>query len=138
MAGSPTAPGATAAETIMVVDGEVLVRHAIADYLRSCGFTVIEAASSDEALAVLSDATIALDAILCDARITGSMGGFELARHVRATRPGLEVVLAGNIQSRAEAAAEFCDEGPQLARPYDPQGVVDFIKRLLAKADRGR
>lgn len=133
-----TASPRAAAPTIMVVDGEVLVRHAIADYLRTCGYAVIEAASSDEALAVLAEARLALDAVLCDAAVPGSMGGFALARHIRASRPGIKVVLAGSLRSGAEAAAELCEDGPQLARPYDPQGVVDVIKRLLARAERER
>lgn len=130
------APAAT--ETIMVVDADVLVRHAIADYLRSCGYGVIEAASSDEAVAVLSHSETALSAMLCDVQIGGTMGGFELARHARTARPGLKVVLAGSIEASANSAADLCEHGPHLARPYDPQGVVDYIKRLLAKTDRKR
>jgi len=127
-----------ATETIMVVDGDVLVRHAIADYLRSCGYGVIEAASSDEAVIVLADSKTALSAMLCDVKIGGTMNGFELARHARDAHHGLEVVLAGTIEGSANAAADLCENGPHLARPYDPQGVVNHIKRLLAKAGRGK
>lgn len=127
-----------AIETILVVDGDVLVRHAIADYLRSCGYGVIEAASSDEAVIVLAHSETALSATLCDVKIGGTMSGFELARHARDARHGLEVVLAGTIEGSANAAADLCENGPHLARPYDPQGVVNHIKRLLAKAGRGK
>lgn len=127
-----------ATETVMVVDGDVLVRHAIADYLRSCGYGVIEAASSDEAVAVLDSSETALGAMLCDVKIGGTMSGFELARHARAARPGLEVVLAGSIEAIANTAAHLCESGPHLARPYDPQSVVNHIKRLFAKANRSR
>lgn len=125
-------------ETIMVVDGDVLIRHAIADYLRSCGYGVIEAASSDEAAAVLAHGETSLSAMLCDVKIGGTMNGFELAQHARGARHGLKVVLAGTIEGSADAAADLCENGPQLARPYDPQGVVDHIKWLLAKAGRGK
>lgn len=127
-----------ATETILVVDGDVLVRHTISDYLRSCGYGVIEAASSDEALIVLAHSETGLSAMLCDVKIGGTMNGFELARHARSVRLGLEVVLAGTIEGSADAAADLCENGPHLARPYDPQGVVDHIKRLLAKAGRGK
>ena len=41
-------------DCVLVVDGDVLVRHAIADYLRLCGYVVIEASLSDEAEIVIS------------------------------------------------------------------------------------
>ena len=119
-----TEPRAPSTATVLVADGEVLVRHALADYLRRCGYEVIEAASSDEALTVLA------------VTIGGSLSGFALAAWARASRPGLQVLLAGNVEKAADAAAGLCDEGPALARPYDPQLVVDRIKRLLAARDR--
>lgn len=136
MAAPAGGSGEPAPQTVLVVDGEVLVRHAIADYLRRCGYVVIEAASSDEALTVIAEAGIAVDAVLCDAAVGGSLNAFELVRRVRSARPGLDVALAGNPASAAASAADLCDSGPHLARPYDPQGVVDYVKRLLAKSGR--
>jgi len=40
-------------ETILLVEDEILVRTVIADYLRTCGYKVIEAAGADEAILVL-------------------------------------------------------------------------------------
>ena len=118
---------------ILLADSDVLVRHVLADYLRRCGYTVVEAASSDEALTVIDDATLALDAALCDAQIAGSLNGFELRKRARERRPSLQLILSGSIDSSARVAAELCDEGPQLGRPYEPQAVVDYIRRVLAK-----
>ena len=42
-----------AIETVLVIDDEVIARMVISEYLRHCGYRVIEAANSDEALAVL-------------------------------------------------------------------------------------
>ena len=41
------------AGTILVVEDEVLIRLVIAEYLRDCGYRVIEAVHADEALLVL-------------------------------------------------------------------------------------
>jgi hypothetical protein len=46
----------------------------------------------------------------------------------------VRLVLAGNIQAAAHKAAELCDDGPHLARPYDPQAVIEYIRRLLGSA----
>jgi hypothetical protein len=51
---------------------------------------------------------------------------------VRANRPELEVKLAGGLEMTAETAAELCENGPHLKKPYEPSAIVDYIKRLRA------
>lgn len=126
------------ARTILLVDGDVLVRHELAEYLRHCGYRVVEASTTDEAVTVLSEGGVALDALLCHAEAAGERNGFALAAWVRANRPGLPVLLAGSTERTAEAAGELCEEGPDLARPYDPAVVVDRIRRRLATRARSR
>jgi len=95
---------------------------------------VIEASNSEEVVAVLDDAAFVIDIILCDAQLRGTMNGFELRSRMKESRPQLQVVLAGSIESAANAAANICDEGPHLRRPYDPQGIVDYLRRLTKGA----
>lgn len=118
--------------SVLIVDGDIVSRHVIADYLRHCGYDVVEAANTDEALVALGEPTLSIDVILCDVSALGSRSGFELANWVRAQRPELEVRLAGGVQMAAETAAELCESGPHLKRPYEPEAVVDYIKRLRA------
>jgi CheY-like chemotaxis protein len=130
----PTSPP----QTVLVVDAEVLVRMAISAYLRDCGYRVVEAASADEALAVLRQTDLTIDAVLCDVALPGSMDGFALARWIRDHRKGLNVLLSATPARAAERAGDLCQEGPHLSRPYEPQVVVDRIRRLLAEgAARG-
>ncbi|MEJ1935150.1 response regulator, partial [Nostoc sp. NIES-2111] len=115
-------PGtAKAGATILLVDGEVLVRHALAQYLRECGYRVVEAATSDEALTFLEDRSVPIDAVLADAQCPGTLDGFSLARHIRESGAGVQVLLAGSPARAANEAARLCEEGPELARPYDHQ-----------------
>jgi hypothetical protein len=44
----------------------------------------------------------------------------------------LEVRLAAGVETAAQTAAELCESGPRLERPYQPEAVVDYIKRLRA------
>jgi response regulator RpfG family c-di-GMP phosphodiesterase len=124
--------GKSATASVLIVDGDVLSRHAIADYLRHCGYSVVEAAKIEEAFVALGEATLSIDVILCEVTTVGSKSCFELANWVRANRPELEVKLAGGLEVAAQTAAELCDSGPNLARPYEPKAVVDYIKRLRA------
>ena len=121
----------TTQETILVVEDEVLIRIAISEYLRSCGYKVIEAANSDEAIIVLQDPEITIDVVFSDIEMPGSMDGFALSQWIRANRTDIEVILAGSVPRAVSAASDLCDEGP-LPKPYEPQVVVDRIRRLIA------
>ncbi len=118
--------------SILIIDGEIVSRHVIADYLRHCGYAVVEAANTDEAFIALGEKSLSIDVILCDVSALGSRSGFELASWVRTNRPELEVRLAGGVEMAAKTAAELCETGPHLKRPYEPEAVVDYIKRLRA------
>jgi len=49
---------AQATASILIVDGDIVTRHAIADYLRHCGYKVVEAANTDEARLALCEETL--------------------------------------------------------------------------------
>lgn len=118
------------ASSVLVVDGDIVSRHVIADYLRHCGYGVVEAANADEAYVALGEPSLSIDVILCEVSRLGSQIGFELASWVRTNRPELEVKLAGGVETAAQTAAELCETGPHLQRPYEPEAVVAYINRL--------
>ena len=131
-----TDPSAELLQTILVVEDEVLIRFQIAAYLRDCGFRVIEAANAGEAVLVLKDPDLAVNIVLSDVEMPGEMDGFALAHWIRKERPGLPVILAGSPARAADAAADLCESGPTLAKPYEPQILLDRIKSALAEAMR--
>ena len=119
-------------DTVLVVEDEVLIRTAIAEYLRHCGYRVVEAASADEALVILNETDIQVDIVFSDIKMPGAMDGFGLAKWVRENKPGLEVILTGTIEKAANVAGDLCEHGPHLEKPYEPQQVIEWIKRLRA------
>lgn len=121
----------SANETVLVVEDEVLLRLVVAEYLRDCGYRVIEAANADEAVLVLKDPRMVIDVLFSDIDMPGSMDGFGLAQWTRSNRPELEIILTGSVPRTVNAAATLCEEGP-LPKPYEPQSVHDRIRRLLA------
>jgi CheY-like chemotaxis protein len=122
--------------TVLVIENEVLVRMPIAQYLRDCGYHVLEAANADEAMTLLQRPGIQVDIVLSDSDLPGVMNGFGFAQWARTRRPGLTVILAGTTERATNAAAELCEDGPMLMKPYEPQIVLDQIKRLLAARER--
>ena len=126
------APAAEVQSVVMVADSEILVRAEIAGYLRHCGYRVIEAANADEAVAFLLEGPDPVNAVLIHVQLGGNMDGFGLAQWIRGRMAQVQVILAGTAPRAAQEAAELCDKGPTLSRPYEPQLVVDRIRRLLA------
>jgi DNA-binding NtrC family response regulator len=118
-------------ETILVVEDDVLIRMPIAQYLRDCGYKVIEAVSADEAIAVLLHRETLINIVFSDIEMPGSVDGFGLAKWIRVHRPGTDVILAGTVPRSVDAAKELCESSP-LPKPYDSQSVHSHIRRLLA------
>ena len=125
-------------QCLIVADADVLIRNALSEYLRHCGYKVFEAATSDEVTIALDEGALKIDALLADAELPGRYNAFELRLWVRQHHPAVEVVLAGSVDAAAKAAGQLCDEGPHLQRPYDPESVVAHIKRLLSSTRRVR
>lgn len=121
-------------QTILLVEADVLVRHPLAEYLRACGFRVLEATSADEARQVLEEGKRRIDIVLADAADSGA--AFALSSWIRRGHRDVQVILAGSHARAAETAGELCEEGPRHSKPYDHQLLVEQIRRLIAARER--
>lgn len=126
------------ADTILVVEDEILIRLVVAEYLRDCGYRVIEAINADEAVTVLQQGEQDIDIVFTDIEMPGTMDGFGLAQWVRVNHPDCQVILAGSVARAASEAAHLCNDNGSIAKPYDGQTVVNRIRRLLASRKPGR
>jgi CheY-like chemotaxis protein len=119
--------------TILVVEDEILIRTAVAGYLRDCGYRVLEAGTADQAQAVL-ESEEPVDILFADVELGPGASGFELARWTRQKYPTVRVLLTSGVARMAEKADDLCD-GPFLAKPYSHERLAQEIKRLLGRAD---
>jgi hypothetical protein len=53
-----------------------------------------------------------------------------------AQRRSTKIILAASPERATHAAAELCEHGPLLMKPYDHKIVLERIKRLLAARER--
>jgi PleD family two-component response regulator len=53
-------------KTILVLDDDVLVRMPVVQFLRDCGHRVVEAASTDEAMAIFQKTNFPVDVVLSE------------------------------------------------------------------------
>ncbi len=77
---------------VLLVDGSIRTRTPLAESLRAAGCQVMEAASSDEALALLN-ARLEINVLVIQQALGGSMSGEGFAEWVRRTRPALHVIV---------------------------------------------
>ncbi len=89
---SAAEPDAGFGETVLVVDDDPLVRGAVSETLRDLRYRVLEAADADTALLLLE--RVAVDAVLSDVMMPGSMDGVAFAHAARVRFPGIPVILA--------------------------------------------
>lgn len=122
--------------SILIVDGDVVSRHAISDYLRHCGYSVVEAASTGEAMIALKEPSLSVDVIVCDVEAIGNLAGTELENWVHEHRPEMEVRMASTLEKVAGEAADLCEKGPHSSPAYAPEDVVSYVTRLRAAAAR--
>lgn len=114
---------------VLVVEDEPLQRWLAAEMVREAGFTPIEAADADEAIAVLesrSDIRI----VFTDIEMPGSMDGLRLARAIRGRWPPIELVLTSGRSAVRET--DFPERGRFLAKPYQSHRVADILQQLAA------
>ena len=123
---TPRASGAV----VLAVDDDDAVRDTTAAILKGLGYGVIEAASGEQALEILSRGG-GIDVLLTDVVMPG-LGGLELARRARALAPGLPVVYISGFVDPAGA-----DRSPPLRRlvkkPFHPSDLREQIEAALAE-----
>ncbi len=124
---------APARRTILLVEGDVIVRFAVAEHLRRCGHTVIEVVGGSEARLVLL-AGVKIDVVLADAQLAGDDNGFALAQWVRRRRKSVEVILTGTLLHKVQIACEFCAEGGRADN--DALLLTSRIQAMLAERKR--
>ena len=117
--------------TVMVVEPDVLIRMSISDFLRECGYRVIEGVRAEDVWTVI-ESKVGLDVVFAEVQLSNEDTGFQLANKLRQTQPGIDVILTSGIADAAEKSSDLCEQGP-LKKPYRPQQVADRIHLLLER-----
>lgn len=119
------------AGTILLVDDEEAVRVAAHRLLRRAGYTVFEAATGEEGLAVMAQVAPALDAVLVDLNLPG-LECRDLLGEMRRIRHDLRLVVWSGFPE--EAANEQLAGFPDVAfieKPTQMGELVGVLQRML-------
>ena len=106
-----------------------MVRMPIAEYLRDCGYNVLEAADAMEAIATMrSEEAVSL--VFSDIRMPGKMDGLQLAEWFHDHYPAVPVLLTSGYQGGRRLPAST-PVGRFIEKPYSQTFVERRIAALL-------
>jgi CheY-like chemotaxis protein len=115
---------------VLVVDDDFLVRLNALSLLEEAGFSVLEAGSADEAIAVL-ERRKDIRIVFTDINMPGSMDGLRLAHAIRDRWPPIDIVLtSGRMCVREE---DMPERGVFLGKPYEPGELVQMVRSLASE-----
>jgi DNA-binding response OmpR family regulator len=119
------------AASILIVDDEPNLRRMLRSYLRNAGFTVLEAGSGTDALALLRSQRV--DLALVDVMLPG-IDGLELVRRIRVDSavPIILVTAKGEETSRVAGLEVGADD--YVVKPFFPSEVVARVRAQLRRA----
>lgn len=111
---------------VMVVEDEPVIRSLLVDELRDVGFSVVEAASADEAL-LCSEQEAKIDLLFTDVQMPGTMNGLDLVRSLRHASPSLPAIItSGNVGAQSIGGL-----GHFLPKPYRLNEAVSLVYDVL-------
>ena len=117
------------AHTVLVVDDEPAIRQIARRILEDGGYQITEAEGGLEAIALLAQGH-PLDLLMADLDMPG-LGGDEMVRRIRATRPDLKVLyVTGHIDKLMDARPLWEGEA-FLEKPFNAVGLREAIALLL-------
>lgn len=124
--------GPDSASTILVVEDEDALLEVTKMALERYGYSILSAASSEEALQVWHQHKGEIDLLLTDLVMPGMINGWQLADRLMQDKPGLKVVYTSGYS--AEVAGKDLELHPGTAflqKPFPLQGLLETIQRCL-------
>ncbi len=119
-------------ETVLVVEGDPVLRILVSEMLSYLGYRVLQAPDGRSALAVL-EAEDEVDLLFTTLVLICYMTGIDLAEKARSRAPLLKVLYtSGNPDEAAEQMARLGEDAHLITRPW-PRG--DLARKVRAVLD---
>lgn len=113
---------------VLVVEDEFLIRLSAVESIQEAGFEVVEAASADEAIAIL-ESRLDISVLFTDIQMPGSMDGLKLAAAVRNRWPPIKI-MATSGQVRL-SPGDLPQGGLFLPKPYNAAVLMNTLEALM-------
>ncbi|MCA9690188.1 MAG: response regulator, partial [Myxococcales bacterium] len=129
-------PRERADETVLLLEDEDAVRHAVRHYLESAGYRVLEAKHGAEALQWCRDYSAGIDVLLTDT-VLPQMSSDEAAREVKRLKRGVRVLFMSAHAPEWLRERGLIDGAVEtLQKPFGREQLLQRVRALL-DAPRG-
>jgi DNA-binding NtrC family response regulator len=128
-AGRPASGGS---ETVLLVEDEGALRELASEFLRSKGYTILEAANRREALRICREHKDPIDVLVTDVVLPGG-GGPDLAKAVLEMRPDLRVVYMSGYTDQVLSEELVGENAKFLQKPFDLNTLARTLRSVLGE-----
>ena len=118
-------------ETILLVEDERGVRSLLSSMLEAEGYTVVEASSGEDAIAVSSSYEGTIHAMVSDVIMPG-LTGPELQKRLAPARPGMKVLFMSGYTDNAVHARLLDPHSTFLGKPFTRIDLARKLRLLLS------
>jgi two-component system, cell cycle sensor histidine kinase and response regulator CckA len=128
---STDVPVVNGSETILLAEDSESVREMTSEYLQSIGYTVLAAASGQQALQRAKEFKEIIHLLLTDV-VMPELNGPELAKQIAALRPEIKAIFTSGYACETLAHRGSLD--PSVAfiqKPYRPKALARRIREIL-------
>jgi PAS domain S-box-containing protein len=117
-------------ETLLLVEDQADLRLLLRRILQTQGYTVLEAASGEEAIALATDRHD-IDLLITDIIMPG-MRGWELSQKLSVLHPKLKVLyISGHTDTDLISEGALLDGGIFLEKPFKPEVLLSKVREIL-------
>jgi len=116
-------------ETVLVVDDEAAIRALVSSTLERYGYTVLVAATGDDALA-LAEGTPRIDLLITDVVMAG-MPGTVLAQAMQDRFPDMHVLYMSGYGADEVLRRDGRERGPILQKPFTLTGLAEKVREAV-------
>jgi signal transduction histidine kinase/ActR/RegA family two-component response regulator len=121
----------TGTERVLLVDDDEIVRTTVALMMEDLGYSIVEAGSGAEALAILERGE-KVDLLFTDVVMPGAINGRQLADRARDLDSNLRVVFTSGYTENAIVHNGQLDAGTELlSKPYNRDQLAAKLRRVL-------
>jgi PAS domain S-box-containing protein len=127
----PTVVSRSGTETILLAEDNAGLRKLAMRVLEPAGYTVLGAATAEEALRLLERHEGSVHLLLSDVVMPG-MSGRQLAEHLAQTRPGLKVLyMSGYTSDTIVRHGVLEAQVPFLNKPFSAAALLQKVREVL-------
>jgi PAS domain S-box-containing protein len=130
---APERVALTGTETVLVLEDQAEVRKLAVAMLRTYRYTVLQAATPEEALSIMAQSAESIDVVVTDVVMPG-LSGPDFVEKIKAARPDIAVVfMSGYTEDASLLRGIISGYAVYLPKPFTAEQLAAKVREALAR-----